>query len=256
MLVTSRIPLWVDGEEVVRLEPLPLDAAIELFRARCGVGTDGDDVAVAAICRAVDGLPLAVELAAGLTRSLTVDQVADRIGDRFHLLTRRPPDRRPSPPDAACRRWSGATTCSTTMTVCCSADSRSSPEVGRWTSPRRCAPTSSLDRGTVAPALARLVDASMVTFTDVDGVRRFGMLDTLRHFAGEQLELAGEREPCAAPSSSGAWPSPRHADEDASGAALLEREFANVRGTLDAATDSAGWPAAPATCCSACSARG
>ena len=51
-----------------------------------------------------------------------------------------------------------------------------------------------LDRGSVAPALARLVDASMVTFADVDGVRRFGMLDTLRHFAGEQLELAGERD--------------------------------------------------------------
>ena len=62
-----------------------------------------------------------------------------------------------------------------------------------------------LDRGAVAPALARLVDASMVTFADVDGVRRFGMLDTLRHFAGEQLELAGERDAVRGACSSGAW---------------------------------------------------
>ena len=126
-----------------------------------------------------------------------------------------------------------------TTTGCCAVDSRSSPAAGRWTSPRRCAPTSSSIAASVAPALARLVDASMVTFADVDGVRRFGMLDTLRHFAGEQLELAGERDAVRGALLEWCVAVAGLADEDASGAAVLDHEFANVRGALDAAIESA-----------------
>ena len=235
VLVTSRIPLWVDGEEVVRLEPLRLDAAIELFWARCDVGStdDASDDAVAAICRAVDGLPLAVELAAGLTRSLTVDQVAERIGDRFHLLTVGRPTAIPHHQTLrSALEWSHDLLDEDDRVLA----RRLAVFAGGWTldSAEAVCADGKLDRGSIAPALARLVDASMVTFADVDGVRRFGMLDTLRHFAAEQLDLAGERDAVRAAHLDWCLTVAEHAaDEDGSDAAELDREFANVRGALD-----------------------
>jgi predicted ATPase len=82
--------LVIDGEEVMRLAPLPVADAVALFETRSGLSSELAGSAMTAICEAVDGLPLAVELAAGLTRTLTVEQVAARIGDRFRLLTLAP----------------------------------------------------------------------------------------------------------------------------------------------------------------------
>ncbi|MGW3102953.1 BTAD domain-containing putative transcriptional regulator [Streptomyces sp. NPDC001100] len=93
ILATSREPLGVPGESVRPVEPLVPDQAHRLFAERAAaVRPDAEAVlqdteAVTEICRRLDGLPLAIELAAARLRLLTPRQIADRLDDRFRLLT-------------------------------------------------------------------------------------------------------------------------------------------------------------------------
>ncbi|WP_081952520.1 ATP-binding protein [Kitasatospora phosalacinea] len=92
VLATSREPLGVPGESVLPVEPLPDPAALRLLAergaaARPGFRTDQDPDACAELCRRLDGLPLAIELAAARLRGLTPRQLADRLDSRFALLT-------------------------------------------------------------------------------------------------------------------------------------------------------------------------
>ncbi|KAK1177627.1 BTAD domain-containing putative transcriptional regulator, partial [Streptomyces sp. NBS 14/10] len=92
VLATSREPLGVPGEWVRPVEPLPPEVALRLFAergaaVRPGFRTDDDRPACEEICRRLDGLPLAIELAAARLRALTPRQIADRLDSRFRLLT-------------------------------------------------------------------------------------------------------------------------------------------------------------------------
>ncbi|MEH0577571.1 BTAD domain-containing putative transcriptional regulator [Streptomyces sp. B21-108] len=95
ILATSREPLGVPGESVRPVEPLLPDQAHRLFTDRAAAARpdaaaalqDRDQEAIAEICRRLDGLPLAIELAAARLRLLTPRQIADRLDDRFRLLT-------------------------------------------------------------------------------------------------------------------------------------------------------------------------
>ncbi|MFH0175451.1 ATP-binding protein [Streptomyces cacaoi] len=95
VLATSREPLGVPGEVLRPLDPLPERVALRLLAdrgaaARPGFRPDADDETAAAcaeICRRLDGMPLAIELAAARLRMLTPRQIADRLDDRFRLLT-------------------------------------------------------------------------------------------------------------------------------------------------------------------------
>jgi predicted ATPase/DNA-binding SARP family transcriptional activator len=92
VLATSREPLGVPGELVRPVEPLPEPVALRLLAergaaARPGFRTGDDPAACAEICRRLDGLPLAIELAAARLRMLTPRQIAERLDDRFRLLT-------------------------------------------------------------------------------------------------------------------------------------------------------------------------
>ncbi|MFB4423030.1 BTAD domain-containing putative transcriptional regulator [Streptomyces sp. QL37] len=96
ILATSREPLGVPGETVRPVDPLPPKPAHRLFaeRARAvrpdfdpGAEAADNPAAIAEICRRLDGLPLAIELAAARLRLLTPRQIADRLDDRFRLLT-------------------------------------------------------------------------------------------------------------------------------------------------------------------------
>ncbi|MGW5850323.1 AfsR/SARP family transcriptional regulator [Streptomyces sp. NPDC055254] len=92
ILATSREPLGVPGESLRPVEPLPDPVALRLLgdrgaAARPGFSTAQDPAAAAEICRRLDGLPLAIELAAARLRLLTPRQIADRLDDRFRLLT-------------------------------------------------------------------------------------------------------------------------------------------------------------------------
>ncbi|MFF3949839.1 ATP-binding protein [Streptomyces sp. NPDC001902] len=93
VLATSREPLGLQGETVRPVEPLPLPTAHRLFVERAAAVRPGFDAdldhtaAVDEICRRLDGLPLAIELAAARLRVLTPRQIAARLDDRFRLLT-------------------------------------------------------------------------------------------------------------------------------------------------------------------------
>jgi predicted ATPase/DNA-binding CsgD family transcriptional regulator len=107
VIATSREPLQVPGEQVAPISPLELpppgeaeslgqlqqNEAITLFSERAAAATgafeltSSNQAAVVAVCRRLDGLPLAIELAAVRTRVLSVEQILERLGDRFALLT-------------------------------------------------------------------------------------------------------------------------------------------------------------------------
>ena len=130
VIATSREPLSVPGEHVLPIPPLELPRAqadesldqlrqnesVELFVERASAASGGFELtasnraAVVDLCRRLDGLPLAIELAAVRTRVLSVEQILDRLADRFGLLTgevarRYRVTRRCGPPS------NGATTC-------------------------------------------------------------------------------------------------------------------------------------------------
>ena len=103
ILCTSQIPLDVDGEVVVELAPLALPDAVELFTRRATArrvnNTANADDDVLGLCRSLDGLPLAIELAAARTKTLSVEEITRRLKDRFVVLndpTSRRPERRRS----------------------------------------------------------------------------------------------------------------------------------------------------------------
>jgi predicted ATPase/DNA-binding SARP family transcriptional activator len=104
ILCTSQVPLGVDGEVVFELAPLPLSDGVELFTRRAAAQRRGRPVVpneelVRELCRSLDGLPLAIELAAARTRTLSVEEITRRLDDPFVVLadpTSRKPERRRS----------------------------------------------------------------------------------------------------------------------------------------------------------------
>ncbi|GAA2948585.1 ATP-binding protein [Streptomyces enissocaesilis] len=93
VLAAGRLPLCVEGEQIFSLPPMPGPDAVRLFTDRAAAGrpgfrlTDTNRDAVHELCRRLDGLPLALELAAGRLKALSVEQLLDRLDDRFRLLT-------------------------------------------------------------------------------------------------------------------------------------------------------------------------
>ena len=97
VLATGRQPLGIAGEHLLQIPPLPADGpeaqAVQLFVERAAAAvpgfrlTPGNTEAVTALCRRLDGIPLALELAAGRLRVLSVEQITERLDDRFRILT-------------------------------------------------------------------------------------------------------------------------------------------------------------------------
>jgi predicted ATPase/DNA-binding SARP family transcriptional activator len=99
ILCTSQVPLDIDGEALFELTPLAISDAVELFTRRAAARrgdqpvSEADD-AVRDLCRSLDGLPLAIELAAARTRTLSIEEITRRLDDRFSVLSD-PTSRRP-----------------------------------------------------------------------------------------------------------------------------------------------------------------
>jgi predicted ATPase len=104
ILCTSQVALDIDGEVVFDLAPLALSDGVELFTRRAAAqhrtrANAPDDALVRALCRSLDGLPLAIELAAARTKTLSVEEIIRRLEDPFLVLadpTSRKPERRRS----------------------------------------------------------------------------------------------------------------------------------------------------------------
>ncbi|MFJ2702772.1 BTAD domain-containing putative transcriptional regulator [Streptomyces sp. NPDC087428] len=202
VLATSREPLGVPGEFVRPVDPLPDPMALRLFADRgaaalSGFRVDADErtaAAVAEICRRLDGLPLAIELAAARLRMLTPRQIADRLDDRFRLLTGG--SRTVLPRQQTLRAvvdWSWDLLDEAERTAL----RRLSVFSGGWTlaaAEAVCADRPQ-DAHDVAAVLGSLVDKSLVVAAPAtDGQMRYRLLETVGEYAVERLDEAGERE--------------------------------------------------------------
>jgi predicted ATPase/DNA-binding SARP family transcriptional activator len=188
ILVTSQRPLHISGEELHHLNPLPADAAVALFCARTGAqpGPEAE-----AICTAVDRLPLGIELAAGLTRTLTVTQIAKRINDRLRLLVGGPRDngRRHTSLQTALD-WSHDLLDPTSRIVL--RRLAVFPSGCTLEAAETVLPGGDLHAADIVPVLTELVDRSLVTVRSAAGVRRFGLLETVRDYATNRLRESGD----------------------------------------------------------------
>ncbi|MDQ0990553.1 BTAD domain-containing putative transcriptional regulator [Streptomyces sp. V3I7] len=197
VLATSREPLGVPGELLRPVEPLPEPVALRLLAdrgaaARPGFRIDADAETAAAcaeICRRLDGLPLAIELAAARLRMLTPRQIADRLDDRFRLLTSG--SRTVLPRQQTLRAvvdWSWDLLDEDERDVL----RRLSVFAGGCdlaAAEAVCGPVA-LD------ALGSLVDKSLVVAApSADGGMRYRLLETVAEYARERLDEAGQRGP-------------------------------------------------------------
>ena len=211
VLATSRESLRLSGEATFAVPPLalpPRDRAIgaaglteyesaRLFRDRAVaaqrgfVVTDKNAPAIAEICRTLDGIPLALELAAARVRALSVEAIAGRLSDRFRLLTggdRASPHRQQTL--RACIDWSYNLLTAAEKAIL----RRLAVFSGGWTleaAERIGADHPSFVGYEVLDLLTHLVDKSLVQ-VDADG-GRYGLLETVRQYAEEQLAEAAEQ---------------------------------------------------------------
>ena len=195
VLATSRAPLGLQGESEVPVQPLPVGSeavTLLLARARSARPTLADDDATRAtaarICEDLEGLPLAIELAAARARSLSLDDIAERLEDRFRFLV----------------SWRRLST----------ARHRTLREAMDWShellGPEEQALLAALsvfaggfglaavvdvgaggDEDAALRRLEALVEASLVIAADGPGETRYRLLETVRQYAGQRLDAAG-----------------------------------------------------------------
>ena len=213
LIATSREPLRVRGETAWRVPPLELPgqagelsdqgkaehAAIRLFSERAAAVRPGFTLApgnidaVVRLCRTLDGIPLAIELAAARVRALSVDQIDARLGNRFQLLAAGP---RTAPPRQQTLR----------ATVDWSYELLTGPEqvllrrlsvFAGWNldmAEQICA-SAEIPAPMVLDVLAALIDKSLVTVDyELDGDARYRLLDMIKEYAAVRLAASGEAD--------------------------------------------------------------
>jgi predicted ATPase/DNA-binding SARP family transcriptional activator/tetratricopeptide (TPR) repeat protein len=194
VLATSREPLALAGEVVWVVPPLALPDAVRLFVARAGLCAPGfrleqyDTEAVEEICRRLDGLPLAVELAATRVRALGTHELLARLDERFRLL-------------AGGSRDAPARQHTLRATIDWSWDLLTEPErvvlrrlavAADGCGPRAAEAICAEDRLDVLDLVARLVDRSLIVVADGPDAPRYRLLESIAQYAMERLRAAGE----------------------------------------------------------------
>lgn len=210
ILATSREPLGITGEALWQVEPLALPAAtadvaviadspaVALLRDRASavrqdLGTDPATLAtMARICRALDGIPLAIELAAARLRTMSLDHLAHRLDDRFRLLTggSRTAIRQHRTLRAVVD-WSWELLSDAErlvlrrLAVFAGGASLEAAE-------QICADGTTVEQWEVLELLTSLTEKSLLITTD-DGLR-FRMLETIKQYAADRLAESGDAE--------------------------------------------------------------
>ncbi|WP_181160584.1 ATP-binding protein, partial [Streptomyces solincola] len=199
VLATSREPLGVPGEQVRPVDPLPGPTALELLgdrgaAARPGFRTADDPEACAEICRKLDGLPLAIELAAARLRAFSPAQIAAKLDDRFRLLTGG--SRTLLPRQQTLRAvvdWSwdlldaAERTVLRRLSVFAGGSDLEAAEAV-------CAPSDASEAFDTVGVLGSLVDKSLVlAVPSADGRMRYRLLETVAEYGAERLTEAGDR---------------------------------------------------------------
>lgn len=215
VLATSRQPLGVSGEVVIRVDPLPTPQPAErppaigqlgtydgvrLFLERAAVSApsmavvgDDDTPTVARICARLEGIPLALELAAARLRTLTLRQLADRLDKPYDLLTGHTAN--------APRRHQTLRLCIDSSYEQCGASERllwrrSAVFVGGFDleAVEETCGFGAISSHEVLDLLSALVDKSMVLRDTTGAGPQFRLVETLREYALERLAEAGETE--------------------------------------------------------------
>ncbi len=213
VLVTSREPLGVAGEVVWPVPPLPIPAtaaaagatdgnldellgyaAVRLFAERAATAAPGIDLApvasgVAEICRRLDGLPLAIELAAARVQALGVNEIAERLDDRFRLLSSGPrwrPARHQSL--RAALDWSYEASPPVEQRVLCALSVFASGFDLEAAEAVCAGPGAGID---IVGALSGLVARSLVVVERPAGSVRYRLLETVREYAADQVGTEG-----------------------------------------------------------------
>ena len=211
MITTSREPLRVAAETVWQVPPMsvappgPLESAedanryeaIRLFADRAAASLPGFTIgpanvgAVAALCRALDGVPLAIELAAARVRALSVEQIAERLADRFGLLTT---GNRTAPPRHRTLRatidWSHDLLTPYEQVLL-----RRLAVFAGWSleMAEQVCTDEDIPAAAILDLIAALVDKSLVVVeSEVLGQARYRLLDSIREYAAARMEEAGE----------------------------------------------------------------
>ncbi|WP_280471371.1 BTAD domain-containing putative transcriptional regulator [Nocardia cyriacigeorgica] len=268
ILATSREPLGITGEALWQVEPLALPAAtadaaviadspaVALLRDRASavrqdLGTDPATLAtMARICRALDGIPLAIELAAARLRTMSLDQLAHRLDDRFRLLTggSRTAIRQHRTLRAVVD-WSWELLSDAERLVLArlavfagGASLEAAEQV--------CADGSTVEQWQVLELLTSLTEKSLLITTD-DGLR-FRMLETIKQYAADRLAESGDAEAARRAHltyftglAATAEPHLRRA-EQLEWLAVLEAEHDNIAAAMRGALASEDTPAAMA----------
>ena len=214
VLATSRQPLDMPGEHTFPIGPLPVPEndwlpvagaslvggdAVELFALRATAAVPGFSITpenaanVIRLCRRLDGIPLAIELAAVQLRALPLDELLDRLNHRFTVLTG-------GRPGALPRHQTLRMAIEWSQELCSDAERRLWARLSVFAGPfslvaaqEVCAEVS-LERPDVVDAVIGLVDKSVVL---MEG-ERYRMLDTVREFGAERLAESGEQASCRA----------------------------------------------------------
>jgi predicted ATPase/DNA-binding XRE family transcriptional regulator len=216
LVATSREPLGIGGETVYRVPSMSLPApddsgpaaawsfdAVALFadRARAqGAGLPGDEltaIAVASVCRRLDGMPLAIELAAARLRSLSLSELRDRLDQRFRLLTggsRTALERQQTLRATVEWSYSLLTVAEQLLLARLSVFAES---FDLDAAEAVCGFTG-IDVLEVVGLVGSLVDKSLVVAEPADGTLRYRLLETIRLFAAERLAAAGDDDAAAA----------------------------------------------------------
>lgn len=209
VLATSRIPLGAPGEVDYRVDPLPTPAdnlpadevatvpSVRLFLERGRAvrrdlaASAGDMSTVARICRDLEGLPLAIELAAARAKSLSVEDIAGHLDDRFRFLR-------------SWRRLAAPRHQTLRATIDWSYDLLEADErellgalsvfAGGFTLGSVAAVCTDGDRARAEELVARLVESSLVVAATRNGTMRYRLLETIREYAAERLDPASRRD--------------------------------------------------------------
>ncbi|OBF02421.1 cyclase [Mycobacterium sp. ACS4054] len=202
ILATSREGLGIPDEQVRPVRSLDVaagvdSAAVTLFAERAqgisagfSLADGGEAAAVAEICRRLDGIPLAIELAASRMASMTASEMRDRLDQRFRLLvgSRRGLERHHTLRHAVA--WSYDLLDDTEREVL----DRCSVFAGGFDLQSACAVMGSDDDYAILDLLDALVRKSLLVADRSSGRTRFSMLETIRQFAEEQLLASGAEE--------------------------------------------------------------
>ena len=265
LLATSREPLGIGGETIYRVPPLSLPGpedpgsatpessdAVALFadRARTqGVGlAAGRQTAelVVSICRRLDGMPLAIELAAARLRTMSLASLHDRLDQRFRLLTG-------GSRTALARQQTLRATVEWSYSLLTSAEKsllRRLPvfaESFNLDAAEAVCGLGDIEALDIAGLLGSLVDKSLLVAEPVGGTLRYRLLETIRQFAAERLAVAGPDKAAAAAAHCAHFLSVAEAaaphltgPDQGSWLARLDAEQANLRRAAEHAAGDSG----------------